>query len=138
MTRFILCAAIVSSTLACFRDSGDESMSADTIVSQLGLSIPPGTRILGASKSNEREGLVRAKLEIPATQVASFMASANIQALEEAGPDLLGPDKDFWDPHQAGPLRSGDAALPGARFLLVAVEERNTEKAIVYLMVHGT
>lgn len=136
--RSIIPWMLVSSTLACVRESGDESMSADTIVSQLGLSMPAGTRILGASASNEREGLVRAKLEIPATQVASFIANANIQALEEAGPDLLGPDEGFWDPHRAGPLRSGDAALPGARFLVVAVDERSSEKAIVYLMVHGT
>lgn len=113
-------------------------MNPDTILSQLGLSLPSGTRVVGASATNDRDGLIRVKLEIPASQVASFLANANIPELEEAGPDLLGPDDGFWDPHRAGPLRSGDTELPGARFLLVAVDEGHANMAVVYLMVHGT
>jgi hypothetical protein len=113
-------------------------MNPDAAVAQLGLALPSGTRVVGASASSERDGLIQAKLEMPAAQVAGFIANANIQGLEEAEPDLLGPDEGFWDPHRAGPLRAGEAQLPGARFLLVAVDESRPQTAVVYIMLHGT
>lgn len=113
-------------------------MDTDSIFAQLGLRLPAGTRVVGASASSERDGMVRAKLEMPADQVSGFMANANIRRFEEAGPDLLGPDDGFWDPHRAGPLRSGETSLPGARFLLVAIDEHRPEVTVVYVMLYGT
>jgi len=113
-------------------------MNKDAVVAQLGLRLPVGTRVVGASASNDGDGLIRAKLEMPGAEVAGFIASASIQGLEEKRAALLGPDEGFWDPHRAGPLRSGSTALPGARFLLVAVDESRADAAVVYVMVHGT
>jgi hypothetical protein len=114
-------------------------MNPDAIVAQLGLRLPTGTRIIGASSSNDGDGLVRAKLEMPEAQVAGFVTSANIAGLEQTEPDLLGPDEGFWDPHRAGgPLRYGQTQLPGARFLHVAIDDSRPEAAVVYVMVHGT
>lgn len=124
--------------LACSREGGAQSMNADAVVAQLGLRLSAQTRIVGASASSEGDGLIRAKLEMPAAQVPEFVASANIQDLEQADPDLLGPDEGFWDPHRAGLFRYGQTALSGARFLHVAVDESRPEVAVVYVMVHGT
>jgi hypothetical protein len=128
----------VGAALACVREGGDQSVNTDAVVAQLGLNLPVGTRVVGASASNEGDGLIRAKLEMPAAQVAGFLANANIEGLEEGGPDLLGPDEGFWDPHRAGPLRSGETALPGARYRVIAVDESRPGAAVVYVMLHGT
>jgi hypothetical protein len=136
LTLFAL--LVVGSALACFHDSGDPSMNNDAVIAQLGLRLPVGTRVVGSSASSERDGQIRAKLEMPVAQVAGFIANANIQGLEEADPDLLGPDEGFWDPHRAKVLQYGQTALPGARFLHVAIDESRPQTAVVYVMMHGT
>ena len=124
--------------LASCRDAGEQTMDADTLASRIGVPLPAGVRIVGATSSDERDGMLRAKLELPPAQVLGFLTAANIRRLEGAGPDLLGPDDGFWDPHRAGPLRSAEVQLPGARFLLVALDESRSDMSIVYVMAYGT
>jgi hypothetical protein len=113
-------------------------MNADALGGKLGVHLPTGTRVVGATSSDEGDGLIRAKLEMPSTLVPGFLTEANVHNLEEAGPDLLGPDEGFWDPHRAGSLRSGEAQLPNARFLLVALDQSRADMAIIYVIAHGT
>jgi len=113
-------------------------MSNDAVVAQLGLQLPPGTRIIGASASTDGDGQIRAKLEMPAALVPGFVAKANIPGLEDADADLLGPDEGFWDPHRAAALRYGQTQVSGARFLHVAIDDARPQTAVVYVMLHGT
>ena len=113
-------------------------MSTDATIAELGLRLPEGARVVGASSSNEGDGLIRAKLEMPPAQVSRFVASAKIEGLEDTEPDVLGPDEGFWDPHHAKRLRYGQTELSGARFLHVAIDESRPETAVVYVMLHGT
>lgn len=124
--------------LACARVSGEQTMNADALGGKLGVHLPNGTRVVGVISNDEGDGLIRAKLEMPATQVPAFLTSANVQNLEEAGPDLLGPDEWFWDPHRAASLRSGEVQMPNARFLLVALDQSRADKAVIYVIAHGT
>lgn len=113
-------------------------MNADALGGKLGVHLPTETRVVGVTSSDEGDGLIRAKLEMPSTLVPGFLTEANVHHLEEAGPDLLGPDEGFWDPHRAGSLRSGEAQLPNARFLLVALDQSRADMAIIYVIAHGT
>jgi len=51
---------------------------------------------------------------------------------------LLGSDKDFWDPHQAPALRTGQAKRPDARALNLGIDDSRPAVAVVYLVEHGT
>lgn len=113
-------------------------MNNDAVIAQLGLRLPAGARVVGASSSTDGDGLVRAKLEMPTAQVSGFVASTQIAGLEDTEPDVLGPDEGFWDPHHAKRLRYGQTELSGARFLHVGIDETRPETAVVYVMLHGT
>jgi hypothetical protein len=114
------------------------TMDIQHLGTRLGISLPPGTRILGVTSESGIDELLRAKLEMPIASLEKFLASTGIPHFETVGPDFLGPDEGFWDPHRAKGLRCGDVQLPGSRFLTIAVDESRPGVAVVYAMNNGT
>jgi hypothetical protein len=139
-----MCAA-----LACKARDGEEgSMNAKNeapeslskLSQELGLEFPPSTRVLGVLRSNGMDDAVRVKLEIAASEFPSFLERTQIDraALRPGTRGMLGPDKDFWDPHQSQSLRTGQVARPNARSLNLGFDESRGDTVIAYVMEHGT
>jgi hypothetical protein len=130
------------------RDSGEERMSSQNETSEslshlsqeLGLQFPPSTRVLGVLRSNGMDDAVRVKLEIAAGEFPSFLERPQIDraSFRPGTRGMLGPDKDFWDPHQSQSLRTGQVARPNARSLNLGFDDSRGDSVIVYLMEHGT
>jgi hypothetical protein len=114
------------------------TMDISRLGTRLGISLPPGTRILGVTAESGIDDLLRAKLEMPIASLEKFLASTGIPHFEHVEPDFLGPDEGFWDPHRAKGLRCGDVQLPGSRFLTIAVDESRPGIAVIYAMNNGT
>ena len=119
------------------KNSAPESLS--QLSQQLGLAFPPSTRLVGVLRSNGMDDAVRVKLEIAGGALASFLDGTGIDraALRPGTRGMLGPDKDFWDPHQSKALRTGQVARPNARSLSLGFDDSG-DPVIVYLMEHGT
>jgi hypothetical protein len=130
------------------RDSGEERMNAKNeapeslsrLSQELGLEFPPSTRVLGVLRSNGMDDAVRVKLEIAASDFPSFLERTQLDraALRPGTRGMLGPDKDFWDPHQSRSLRTGQVARPDARSLNLGFDDSRGDVVIAYLMEHGT
>ena len=112
--------------------------SVDELSARLGVRLPEGTRVLGVDSETGIDDLVRAKVEISKAHLTSFLATTAIPRFEQVDADILGPDREFWDPHKASNLRVGDVQLPNARFLVVAIDEGRPQVAVLYLINHGT
>ena len=129
------------------RDSGEGRMTAKNsapeslsqLSQQLGLAFPPSTRLVGVLRSNGMDDAVRVKLEIAGGELASFLDGTRIDraALRPGTRGMLGPDKDFWDPHQSKALRTGQVARPNARSLNLGFDDSG-DPVIIYMMEHGT
>jgi hypothetical protein len=83
------------------KNEASESLS--KLSMELGLSFPPSTRLIGVLRSNGMDDAVRVKLEIAATEFPSFLEQTGIDGagLRPGTRGMLGPDRDFWDPHQS-------------------------------------
>ena len=112
--------------------------SVEELSARLGVKLPTSTRVLGVDSEAGIDDIVRAKVEISTEHLAGFLAATAIPHFEEADADLLGPDREFWDPHKAAKLRVGDVQLPNARFLVVAIDASRPHVAVLYVMNHGT
>jgi hypothetical protein len=130
------------------RDSGEGRMNAKNeapeslprLSQELGLEFPPSTRVLGVLRSNGMDDAVRVKLEIAASEFPRFLEQTHIDraALRPGTRGMLGPDKDFWDPHQSQALRTGQVARRNARSLNLGYDDSRGDLVIAYLMEHGT
>jgi hypothetical protein len=130
------------------RNSGEGRMNAENeapeslsqLSQELGLEFPPSTRVLGVLRSNGMDDAVRVKLEIAASEFPSFLEHTQIDraALRPGSRGMLGPDKDFWDPHRSQSLRTGQVARPNARSLNLGFDDSRGDWVIAYVMEHGT
>ena len=120
------------------KNEASESLS--QLSQELGLQFPPSTRVLGVLRSNGMDDAVRVKLEIAASEFPSFLERTQIDraALRPGTRGMLGPDKDFWDPHQSKALRTGQVARPNARSLNLGFDDSRGDSVIAYVMEHGT
>ena len=109
----------------------------EQIGTRLGVTLPAGTRVVGFDSEAGIDSMFRAKLEMSGEQLETFIAGTNVARFEAGDADLLGPDRDYWDPHRAKKLRIGEVELPQARFLVVAIDD-SQPTAVVYVMNHGT
>lgn len=129
-------------------DTGEERMNAtdkapeslSQLSQELGVELPPSTRVLGVLRSNGMDDAIRVKLEIAASELPGFLDRTSIDraALRPGTRGMLGPDRDFWDPHQSPALRTGQVSRPSARSLNLGFDDSRGERVIVYLMEHGT
>jgi hypothetical protein len=114
--------------------------SLSTIGRELGLTFPVGTRLVGVARERGIDDLVELKVEMKAADVESFVAHSAVRFTDfrpgERG--LLGPDQGWWDPNHALRLRSAQASLPKGRFLNIGVADGPGDKAMVYIVNHGT
>jgi hypothetical protein len=86
------------------------------------------------------DDIVRVKLEMASRELPSLVEQTQIDpaAFYPGTRGLLGSDKDFWDPHQAPALRTGQAKRPDARALNLGIDDSRPDVAVVYLVEHGT
>jgi hypothetical protein len=84
---------------------------------EVGLTFPASARLIGVSRENGMDDLVRFKVELPRGDLPAFLRSTPIPAdeFQAGGGGLLGPDDDYWDPSQVKNLRTGQVQLKGAR-----------------------
>jgi hypothetical protein len=146
LTRVLLLLGLSLATAACNTDAekGSESVTAaeslSTLSKELGLTFPPSTRLGGVLRSSGMDDAVRFKLEMNTSEFPSFLAQTGVDP-ELTRPNMqgiFGPDRDFWDPHQAKSLRTGQVKRPDARALHVGYGEARPGTTVVYVMEHGT
>lgn len=106
---------------------------------ELGLSLPAGAKIVGVRRESGIDDAVQAKVEIRKTELAGFIAKTPIdpEAMRPGTAGFLGADLDFWDPHKASALRTGQAKTPNGRVLSIGVDESRADIAVLYIMQHG-
>jgi len=114
--------------------------SLDDLGRRLGVTFPRGSRIIGVERERGIDDLVAAKVEIRSAELSSFLASSPVKAadLQPGERGMLGPDHDWWDPGKATRLRTGQAALAGARYLNIGVDDGRPGVAVLYIVNHGT
>lgn len=107
---------------------------------ELRLQFPPSTRLIGVRRSHGMDDIVRVKLEMASGELPWLVAQTQIDpgAFYPGTRGLLGSDKDFWNPHQAPALRTGQAKRPDARALNLGIDDSRPDVAVVYLVEHGT
>ena len=120
------------------QDEGRAVEDVQSVGRKLGLKLPPGTEVLGVEAESGIDDAIRAKLRVPASQSAEFLRECGVQRFRQGGANLLGPDHGFWDPHSAKALRSGDVALPSARYLVIAIDESSADVMVIYAMNYST
>jgi hypothetical protein len=106
---------------------------------EVGLTFPPSARLIGQDREAGMDDYLQFKVEIDVSDLTAFEASSPIpaQAMEPGAGGRMGPDHDFWDPHRAASLRTGQKSLPGARVLNIGIAESGNEVAL-YIVNHGT
>jgi hypothetical protein len=120
------------------RNEAPESLA--RLSTELGLEFPPSTRLVGVLRSSGMDDAVRAKLEIGAAEFPSFLERTQIDSasLRPGTRGMLGPDRDFWDPHKSKSLRTGQVSRPNARALNLGFDDSRGDLVVAYLMEHGT
>jgi hypothetical protein len=83
---------------------------------------------------------VRVKLELAATEFPSVLEQTAIDGagLRSGTRGMLGPDDDFWDPHESKSLRTGQVSRSNARSLNLGFDDSRGDVVVAYLMEHGT
>lgn len=109
------------------------------LATEVGLSFPPSSRLLGVSRERGIDDLVMFKIELPRRDLASFLATCPVpaDAFEEGSAGFLGPDEGFWDPSKALHLRTGQI-VRHSRATNVGVDDGRPDVAILYIVDHGT
>jgi len=120
------------------RGEGAAGADIGTVGHRLGLHLPPGTEVLGVETEAGIDDAIFAKLRIPVAHAAEFVKDCGVTRFRSGGANLLGPDHGFWDPHKAKELRSGDVALPSGRYLVIAIDESQSDVLVVYAMNYST
>jgi hypothetical protein len=140
MFNHLLTACLSVACLACNR--GGSNMQSDVSIEQLGkrlgLQLPPGTQVVGVENESGLDDAIFAKLRVPSAYSQQFIRECGVTRLEPHLADLLGPDRGFWDPHQANKLKVGDIPQASTRGLVIGVDESHADALVVYVMNHGT
>lgn len=115
-----------------------ESLAA--LGTELNLRFPPSTRLIGVRRENGMDDIVQVKLEMAREDVALLVEQTHIDpaSFYPGTGGLMGPDQEFWDPHQAPALRTGQADRPGGRALNLGIDDSRPGAAVVYVVEHGT
>lgn len=118
--------------------SSPESLAA--LGKELGVSFPATTKLIGVHRERGADDLIAVKIELPAADWSGFLSSTPVDAsLFRAGErGLLGPDHDFWDPHQAKSLRTVETTLPSGRVLNLGYDDSRGSVFAVYVASHST
>lgn len=108
---------------------------------ELKLMFPQSAHLIGVHRSpGGMDDAVRIKLEMAKEDLPVFLAQTqvDVQSFRPGTRGMLGADRDFWDPHRAKGLRTGQVQRPGARALNVGVDDSGDRVAVLYIVEHGT
>jgi hypothetical protein len=121
------------------RDNKAPSGNLTDLAREVGLTFPPSAQLLGQHREAGMDDYLQFKVEIDAAELPAFEASSPIPgaAMEPGEGGLMGPDHDFWDPHRAASLRTGQKSLPAARALNIGIAASGGKVAL-YIVNHGT
>ena len=119
---------------------GERVESLAALSTELGLQFPPSTHLVGVRRASGMDDIVRVKLELQLDELPSLVEQTRIHPddFHPGTRGMLGPDRDFWDPHQRPAIRTGQTKRPGARALNLGIDDSGPDRAIVYLVEHGT
>ena len=106
---------------------------------ELGLKFPPSSRLLKLERQNGMDDMIRLQVALPTQDLPAFISDSAIhtEQLREGGSCFVSGDE-FWDLSQALHLRSFQAALPGARFWCLGIDDGRPGTAYLYIMNYGT
>ena len=112
----------------------------ESVGKQVGLEFPAGAKLIGVHRERGADDLIAVKVEMPAAEWTGFLAKTPIDpSLFRPGErGLLGPDHDFWDPHQAKGLRTAETSLDQGRVLNLGYDDSRGAVVAVYVVNHGT
>ena len=138
--------SLVSINLGCNKGCKDmnahheASESLSVLGQELGLDFPPSTRVVGIRRESGIDDAVQAKLEMGKEEFAGFFAKTPVDrsSMRPGTGGFLGSDVDFWDPHKAPALKTGQAQRSGRRSLNIGVDESRAEVVVVYIMQYRT
>lgn len=110
-----------------------------SLAAELGIPLPPDTRVLWLERQAGVDDLVRAKLQMSRSAFEQLSLQLPIQDKDlRAGSGRLGTDHGGWDPHATGGLRSGQAPLAGARYLTLGVAADGDGQVTLFVVNYGT
>jgi hypothetical protein len=115
--------------------------SIDALSAEVGLKFSPSTHLLGVHRMTRGiDDAIQAKVELPMAELPALLSQTQIDAesFEPGTGGLLGPDDEFWDPHKASSIRTGQGKRPDGRVINVGIDEGKPGVAVVYIMVHET
>ncbi len=107
---------------------------------ELGVTFPPGARLVGMKRENGMDDMVCAKVAIAPETLPAFLASAPLapETFRSGSRGFLLSNQDWWDPDSALHLRTGQAHMPGARALNIGVDDGHPGVVYLYIVNHGT
>jgi hypothetical protein len=106
---------------------------------ELGFALPADARVLLVEQESGMDDMVRAKLQMSEAAFEQLEPSLPVRAdAMTRGAGRLGTDKGEWNPHATPGLRSGQAPLPGSRYMNVGVARGDGGQVTVFIMSHGT
>lgn len=121
--------------------NGQPTESLAALSAELELQFPPSARLVGVHRSRGgMDDAVRVKLELAASELPLLLTQTKIdvESFEPGTGGLLGPDQDFWDPHHAPALRTGQGKRAGGRVLNMGIDDSHASSTVIYLVEHGT
>ena len=118
----------------------EKQESIEQVGKEIGLTFPAGTKLIGVDRERGADDMIAVKVEMPVAAWPAFLRTTPIDpsAFSPGERGLLGPDHDFWDPHQAKNLHTAQTALPGARVLNLGYDNRPGDMMAVFVVNHGT
>jgi hypothetical protein len=118
----------------------ESTQSSSQLGHELGLSFPPSTRVLGVRRESGIDDAVLAKIEISKNEFQAFFAKTPIDpaAMRPGTGGFLGSDVDFWDPHKAPALKTGQGKSAAGRVLSIGVDESRPDIVVLYIMEFST
>lgn len=120
-------------------ESQPSDVDVDKVGKQLGLQLPSGTQVVGMeTESGGPDGAIFVKLQVPGAHSEQFIRNCGVTRFESGLADLLGPDRGFWDPHQAKTLKVGDVPVHSTRAMVIGLDDSRTDALVVYVVNHGT
>lgn len=119
--------------------ASDRSQPLESAGREVAVDFPPSARLIGVHRERGMDELIAAKVEMPAADWPGFLEGIPMdpKLFEPGEGGLLGPDEDFWDPHQAKSLHTSQAQLPGNRTLNLGYDDSRGNVIVVYVVNHG-
>jgi hypothetical protein len=123
------------------RQSTNESQheSLESVGKEVALTFPSNARLIGVHRERGVDDLIAVKVEMDAADWPGFLGRAPVDAtlIRPGERGLLGPDEEFWDPHQAKNLHTVEALLPNQRVLNLGYDDSRIGMMVVYVVNHG-